>query len=266
MRCFDCIGGMFITRTMKCAVNPIIGREFESSISAPSRKRKKVLIAGGGPDGMQAAITASEQKHDVTLYEKMDSLGGTIKFAKCVSFKGDLDRFREYQARKVSSLGVKVHLNSEVTPELVSKESPDILIAAIVAEPIIPEIQGIDRNLVVTATDAYNKGAEIGKNLAVIGGGLMGCEKGLHLAQQGKDVTIIEMLDEVAKEVNIMHRRALVPELEKYTKIKTGFRCTEVIDKGVKAVDKEGKELLFEADSVIVAVGLKSKSDLVDAL
>ena len=139
-------------------------------------------------------------------------------------FKEDLNRFREYQARKVDSLNVKVLLNTKCTPELLDKESPDVVIAAVGAEPIIPAIPGMDKNSVILATDAYSEEITVGQKVVVIGGGLVGCETGLHFAQQGKDVTVIEMLDEVAGEANIMHRRALMLELEKYVKIKPGFR------------------------------------------
>jgi 2,4-dienoyl-CoA reductase-like NADH-dependent reductase (Old Yellow Enzyme family)/thioredoxin reductase len=266
LRCFDCIGGMFATRTMKCAVNPIIGREFESSIPVVRTKSRKILIVGGGPAGMQAAITAAEQGHEVTLYEKTDALGGTIKVSQHVPFKEDLNRFREYLVRKVDSLNVKVLLNTECTPKLLKRENPDVVMAAVGAEPIIPAMVGMDKKSVILATNAYSEDVTIGQNIVVIGGGLVGCETGLYFAQQGRDVTIIEMLDEVAEEANIMHRRALMLELERYVTIQSGFRCTEITDAGVIAIDKEGKEMLFDADTVIVAVGLMPRSGIVDAL
>jgi 2,4-dienoyl-CoA reductase-like NADH-dependent reductase (Old Yellow Enzyme family)/thioredoxin reductase len=266
LRCFDCIGGMFVTRTMKCAVNPIIGREYEYGFSAKATERKKVLIAGGGPAGMQAAITAAERGHEVILCEKTDSLGGALKFARAVSFKEDVNRFNEYQIRKVGSLAVKVLLNTEVTPDLIALERPDVLVAAVGAEPIIPGIPGIDKKSVILAVDAYKDGTTVGQKVVVIGGGMVGCETGLHLSQKGKDVTIIEMLDDVAIDANIMHRRALMLELEKSVQIKVGIKCTEITDDGVMTVDKDKKQSLFNADTIILAVGYKSRSGVVNAL
>jgi len=135
LRCSECIGGMFATSTMKCAVNPIIGREFEVGFVAPSTAPKKVLVVGGGPAGMLAAITAAERGHDVMLCEKGDSLGGALQYAEGVAFKQDLERFRKYLIRRVVSLPIGVILNMEVTPESVEVGSPDVLVAAVGAEP-----------------------------------------------------------------------------------------------------------------------------------
>jgi pyruvate/2-oxoglutarate dehydrogenase complex dihydrolipoamide dehydrogenase (E3) component len=183
-----------------------------------------------------------------------------------VQFKEDLNRFKDYQIRRLDALGVKVHLNTEVTPELVTREKPDILIAAVGAEPIVPAIPGVEKESVILAADSYNPGARIGRRVVVVGGGLAGCETGLHIAQQAKDVTILEMLDEVAIEANILHRRALMQELERYVQIRTAMKCTEIAGNGVKAIDRGGKGYLFEADTVVLAVGLRSRSGVVDAL
>ena len=174
--------------------------------------------------------------------------------------------FKEFQIHRIGSLPVRVLLNTEITPDLVALERPEVLIMAVGAEPIIPMIPGIDKKSVILATEVYDEKIMVGNKVAVIGGGLVGCETGLYLAQKGKDVKVIEMLEDVALEANIMHRRALMLELEKSVQIKAGLKCAEITDKGVTVVNKEGTQTLIEADTNIVAVGYKSRSGIVDAL
>jgi len=266
LRCFECIGGMFVTSTTKCAVNPIIGREFEAGFPAPPTEPKKVLVIGGGPAGMQAAITAAERGHDVMLCEKSGSLGGALRYEAGVSFKEDLDKFMWHLIRKIAYMPIGVILNTEVTPRLVEVANPDVLIVAVGAEPIVPDIPGIGRDSVVFAADVHSEDAQIGGRVAVIGGGQVGCETGLHLAQQGKDVTIVEMLDDVAPDANLMHRRGLMLELQKAVKIKTGLRCVEITDEGVAAVDKGGGRVTVACNTAVIAVGYRPRSEVVDAL
>jgi pyruvate/2-oxoglutarate dehydrogenase complex dihydrolipoamide dehydrogenase (E3) component len=257
---------MFVTSTTKCTVNPIIGREFEASIPVSMTEPKRVVIVGGGPAGMQAAITATERGHDVMLCERSDSLGGALKCAAGVSFKADLDRFKEHLIRKINSMPIAVLLNTEITPELVVAGEPDVVIVSVGAEPIIPDIPGIRRGSVLLAADVHSPGAAVGDRVVVIGGGQVGCETGLHLAQQGRDVTVVEMLDEVAPDANIMHRRGLMLELQKAVKVRTGLRCVEITDEGVVAVDQQSERVTLAYDTVVIAVGYKPCTGAVDAL
>jgi len=266
LRCNVCEGGVIVKHVLRCSVNPVSGREYEHEFARPPTVPKKVMIAGGGPAGMQAAITAAERGHKVTLYEKTNSLGGALKFAEFVSFKEDLHKFRQYLERQVRKAGVEVVLNTAVTPELVSNAAPDVLIAAIGAESVIPPIPGINGVNVIFAADIHNPGIKIGKTVVIIGGGLVGCETGLHLAQIGKDVTIIEMLPELAVDANMLHRMALLEELKKYTKNITGTKCIGITLEGATGVGPDGKEQLFATDTVVIAVGLKPLSDTVEKL
>lgn len=266
LRCFDCQGGMIATQTLKCAVNPVIGRGFESPLPVKTAERKKVIVAGGGPSGMQAAITATENGHEVTLFEKTGALGGALSYSRNVPFKKDLSKFMEYQIRRIASLGIRVRLNTEVTRELFAAEAPDVLIAAIGAEPIIPKIPGIDNKMVIMAAEAHVNDTEIGEKVVIIGGGLLGCETGLFLAQHGKNVTIVEMLGDVALKANILHRRALMLEMGKSVMIRTGLRCTRITDGRLTAGDSEGREIRIEADTVIVAAGFRPSADRLDEL
>jgi pyruvate/2-oxoglutarate dehydrogenase complex dihydrolipoamide dehydrogenase (E3) component len=202
----------------------------------------------------------------VLLCEKSESLGGALKHSDGVSFKADLVRFKDHLVGRLESVGVNVALNVEVTPELVEIGRPDVLIISVGAEPIVPEIPGVDKPTVLLAAGIHSAEAKIGARVVVVGGGLVGCETGLHLAQLGYDVTIVEMLDEVAEDANLMHRRGLLLELQKAVKVKTGLKCVEILGQGLVAVDKRGKNQTLQCDTVVIAVGYRPRTAVVDAL
>ena len=271
LRCNYCISQNFTPYVkyprgiVQCVVNPIIGREMEAKFAPPYSSRKKVMVAGGGPAGMQAAITASDRGHKVVLCEKGKRLGGTLLYAEHEYFKEDIRKLTEVLIRRVKKRPITVMLNTEVTPEVVEKIRPDVLIAAVGAEPIIPRIPGVNNGNVVVAASMYDEAA-IGRKVVVIGGGLVGCEEGLHLAHAGREVTILEMLDKAAPEAPYLHWLGLMKELEKSAKLVTGARVTRVEGEGVYAVDEKGVERLYEADTVLLAVGLKSRTAVVESL
>ena len=271
IRCNYCISQSFTPYVKyprgvaRCVVNPIIGREYDSRFVQTSGGKKKVMIVGGGPGGMQAAITAADRGHEVILCEKNKSLGGTLAYAQREYFKEDIKNLTEVLIRRVYSRPINLMMETEVTPETVREMSPDVLIAAVGAKPFIPNIPGINNKKVVVAASMYDENA-IGKNVVVIGGGLVGCEEGLHLAHLGKRVTILEMLEKAAGDAPYLHWLGLMKELGKSVDLKTQVKCTKVIDEGVFAVNENGEETFYEADTILLAAGLKPRTEIVESL
>ncbi|AKL95772.1 NADH:flavin oxidoreductases, Old yellow enzyme family [Clostridium aceticum] len=265
-RCFVCMSERLVSGLRICALNPIIGREYENKFALPASAPKKVLVAGGGPGGMEAAITAAKRGHEVILCEKTDSLGGALKAERGVSFKKDLYRLISTKALHMERNGVEVRLNTEVTKELVEKETPDVLVVAVGAESIVPAIPGIDHPKVVIASNLSDESIEIGQKVLILGGGLVGCEAGLHLTQEGKDVTIVEMQKDVAVDANGRHRPLLLARLKDLVKIETGQKGIKVTNEGLICADENGKETLFPADTIICSVGQLPLRNVVEEL
>lgn len=254
-RCFTCMAERMTTGLRICALNPVIGNEYELSFAYAATKPKKVLVAGGGPGGMQAALTAAERGHTVILCEKSNELGGALKAERGIPFKADLYGFVGTKMRQLETIGVEVRLNTEVTPALAESLGTDVLIVAVGASPVIPPIPGINQANVIVANDLYTRRSDVGNKVVVLGGGLVGCETAVHLAHEGKDVTVVEMLGDVCLDANGRHRPLLVAELQKSVTCRTGLRGIRVEKDGLVCVDTDGNELSFKADTIVCAVG-----------
>lgn len=265
MRCFVCHAERMLTQTRICAINPQIGREYESKFAPPVTAPKKVLVAGGGVGGMQCALTAAQRGHEVTLCEKSNRLGGNLNCEENVPFKSAFPKYISVMKRRMELAGVAIKLNTEITPEFVRNFAPDALMVAVGADPVVLPISGIDSEKVIFATELHNRENEIGPRVAVLGGGLVGCESGVYLAQKGHDVTIVEMRDDVASDANPRHRPALMKELSALT-VCTDLKATAITEKGLLCIDKNGNKVLVEADTVLSAAGMKPRTALVDSL
>lgn len=267
IRCGECQSGMMKNRVMRCSVNPYIGRECDVFHPIPTHKRKKILIAGGGPAGMEAALLAKERGHEVVLCEASDRLGA-LRFADNDTwFKKPMRRYRDSQIEKVTRSGAEVRLNTSVTKEIVEEVRPDVLIAAVGGEPFGVPVPGADGPNVVFG--AYlTPETKLGRSIVIIGGGFIGCEEAVDLAKKGHEVTILEMIDELAVNCGRMHRIGLMHELETSGHITpaTGMRCTRIDERGVYALDKAGKEVFYPCDTVVMASGMRSRSEEVEAL
>ena len=266
LRCFMCHAERMLTQTRVCAINPVIGREYETRFVPPAESSKKVLIAGGGPGGMQSALTAAKRGHKVVLCEKTDRLGGMLRCEEDVPFKSAFAKYTKTMSRRLELAGVEIRLNTEVTPGYVAEFAPDVLIVAIGAGAIVPAIEGIESENVVFAADYMNAAGNVGNRVAVLGGGLAGSEFALHYAQNGHSVTLIEMGDIIAAEGNPRHRPMLLKRLEALVDIRTGLRGKTVTENGIICTDNRGNDIFVEADTVVVAAGMKPDRSKTDAL
>lgn len=266
IRCGVCNQTGYSTRDLKCSINPVAGREYDCHINTPVTEKQRVLVAGGGPGGMEAAYIAAKRGHEVILCEKSGSLGGALRFAEHVPFKIDLKNYANHLAYMCKKHGVNVRLNTPVTPNLIKDLTPDILILAIGGSPIIPPIPGVDGKNVVLGVNMFDEGIRIGHKVLILGGGLIGCENGLHLAHCGHEVTVVEMQSEIAPDAAPAHRGPLLQELEKHTTMYTGYRVTEITEEGITAINGSGDKIKLEADTVLLAAGMKALTAEVDEL
>jgi 2,4-dienoyl-CoA reductase-like NADH-dependent reductase (Old Yellow Enzyme family)/thioredoxin reductase len=243
-----------------CVVNPRFGSEkLIDKLTVPAGAAKNIAIVGGGPAGMKCAITAADRGHKVTIFEKNDHLGGMIDHSRYASFKWPMLRLLQYFERKcMENPSITVHLDH--APEAQELEGYDVVVAAVGSQPIVPPIPGIQA--AIPATKAFGHEEFVAENVVIIGGGEIGVETGLHLAQKGKKVTIIEMKDVVAEEAKRVHYyNMFIDAVEEYSdslKIILKATCTGISEKVVSYKDEDGKEHTIPAGTVLLAAGMKA--------
>lgn len=264
MRCHDsaCIDGV----TFVCSVNPVMGIEHKlDSLEKPTAP-KKVAVVGGGPAGMQAAITAAERGHAVTLFEASDRLGGQLNFADYAAFKHSLAKYKNWLIAQVSKSGAEIRMGVAATRALLEQEGYDVVIAALGATPLHLPLPGAEK--AIDAPAVYGNESGLGDNVVIIGGGQVGCETALHLAQQGKKVTVLEMQPKILADASASYRNRLTRNMNYHDTLKTvtGGRCTGITAEAVTYITAEGDTQVLPAESVVMAAGMKPNQAAATAL
>lgn len=267
LRCNEgCSSRVRESKTQRCAINAEVGRERTMRIH-PVFKAKKVCVIGGGPAGMEAARVLSMRGHRVTLVEQEKELGGLLRYAAIPDFKAELRSFTEYLKTQVEKLGVEVLRDRQATPEFVKGLKPDSVVLAAGSRPLAPEIPGIHKPFVGNALELLSGKFQTGKRVLVAGGAAMGCEIAAHLTSMGKKVTVVEMLGDLALDLEIRSRLALL-QLLKEREVGTliGWKLERIEDGGVLLTDRNWNKREVGMDSVVLAAGFAPNRELLKPL
>lgn len=263
LRCLECLTNAGIGEAVRCAVNPITGREYKYQKIHRAEIQKKVMIVGGGPAGMMAAQTLRKRGHEVVLYEKKHCLGGLLPDISSLPFKNDMRRYLEWNIRQTEKCGARIVLDTEVVPEIVEKENPDALFLAIGGAPLLPEIDGIHNENVKTVLDVDSKRTLTGEKVVVCGGGISGLECALGLAMEGKEVSVVDMVptEKFGADMAPITRTMLMDLLDFHgVRLIGNQKVIKFSNQGVHTVDLQWNTHLLECDTAVAAFGMKKNN------
>lgn len=268
-RCDWCGNANNFGTSMRCAINPMLGRDIDLSKLVEPGHEKHVMVIGGGPGGMMAAQTLCAMGHRVSLYEKSHQLGGLLNDATVASFKEYMRLYLQWDIRQTMQCGAEIHLDTEVTPELVEQVNPDAVIVASGSTYVHPNIPGIDMDKVKTVSDVENHRVPVGERVVVCGGGIVGLECAVMLGMEGKQVTVIDQipLEKFADGMPVFNHIELNYQLEKYGVTRMGGqKITSFGENGVETVDASGEKQAFAGDTYVLALGVKPDNRLAQQL
>ncbi|MBQ9424572.1 MAG: FAD-dependent oxidoreductase [Erysipelotrichaceae bacterium] len=267
--CIGCNMGCFrrcveTGEPVSCAVNPQAARELVMGLK-PGEGDKKIVVVGGGIAGMEAARTSALRGYRVTLFEKSDHLGGHVVEAGAHSFKSEIAKLNEWYKRELKDLGVNVKLDHEPCINCIRKQEADAVILATGTNEAHPDIPGLDKAL--PSLEAINHPEKIGERVVIVGGGLVGCEIALDEANHGKNVTVIEALDDIMAAGGAgapYPNKQMISDLfeNRGVRVFTDTKLVEVNDEGAVAQKADGTRELFKADTVIAAMGFRPAPNL----
>jgi 2,4-dienoyl-CoA reductase-like NADH-dependent reductase (Old Yellow Enzyme family) len=262
----SCIGYIFGGDTASCLVNPVTGHEFEYDLSKVSDP-KKVLVVGSGPAGLMAAMTAAKKGHSVTLCEKSSEIGGQFRLASIPPTKHEITTAIKYYITMCRKYGVDIRLNTEVNESMIKEMAPDAVILATGGVPLRPNIEGIDGSNVVDAVDILDGNVVPGRNVLVIGGGMTGVETADFMGEHNRNVTIVEMLPDIAMDEQMIPRAFLIPRIkDRGINWIVNAKVMKFTPDGVEYETDGERHVLKGFDTIVLAMGVKSYNPLEETL
>ena len=260
-----CLSMVKAGKGLSCVINPMAGREGEICVQTAAR-RKKVMVVGGGPAGLEASITAAARGHQVDLYER-GQLGGQFRLACAPPMKEGMRIPYNFLLSRLKEEKVRLHLGTNVDVRMVMDCRPDVVVVATGAEPVIPPIEGCDQIESMTGQEVLEGSRRVGTRVLIVGGGMVGMETAEFLASHGKQVTVIEMLGDIAHDMEPITRGLLMKRIAHMSVDILTNTLVKRFEHDRVIVERNNVELILPAfDSIVVSVGTQSVDTLSVAL
>lgn len=259
-----CVANMYQGKPITCLANPVIGRETELT---PADHSKKVVVIGGGVGGLMAARICALRGHQVDLYEASGRLGGNMRIAAYPPGKGDISAMVRSFIVQCEKAGVRIHLSTPVTEDMLAGFQADSIILATGTLPALPPIPGIETTGAVSAGDVLEGKAACGRKVLIAGGGMIGCETADFLGELLHETTIIELQNSVGADMISEHRKFVLQELEEHhTRCVTNARIQCFYEDGVDYTLPDGSEQSLRGfDTIVLALGYQNHDPLSQA-